>query len=101
MKCIWVFGIAAVLLSYGLSAAENCNKIQSDVLRIVDVQPYVGKICGKDYEVLGIYQEPQRVHSAVVYYRCGSTNSTLKLVRFDSGAGFGWFDADRFKFVCR
>ena len=96
-----MFVVAAVLFCYGPSAAENCNKVQSDVLRIVDVAPYVGSVCGKAYEVYGIYQEPERIHTAVVYYRCGSANAKMALVRFDSGAGYGWFDTERFRYVCR
>jgi hypothetical protein len=51
-----MFVVAAALFCYGASGAENCNRLQSDVLRIVDVVPYVGKVCGKAYEVYGIYQ---------------------------------------------
>jgi hypothetical protein len=39
--------------------------------------------------------------SAYVFYRCGDKNYSLNLLRFAPRAGNGWFDPQRYQFLCR
>jgi hypothetical protein len=82
-------------------AAAGCSKVQSDLLSFYDVGPYVEQLCGEELEIYGIYQDPSARNSAYVFYRCGDKNYSLKLLHFEPRAGNGWFDPQRYQFLCR